>query len=86
MLDLRGVQERAIVARYNVQFGDEDIPDNSELLFVAFKCMQWATTALHNYMHEFHAYRDHDKCNVQNPSIPAAHQLTQLRKLYNKNV
>jgi hypothetical protein len=40
--------------------------------------------ALQKYMHEFHADRDHAMCNIQNRSIPAV-QLTQLRKLSNKN-
>jgi hypothetical protein len=41
--------------------------------------------ALQKYMHEFQAGRDHAMCNIQNRSIPAV-QLTQLRKLSNKNV
>jgi hypothetical protein len=41
-------------------------------------------SALQQYMHEFHADRDHAMCNIQNRSIPEL-QLTQLRKLSNKN-
>jgi hypothetical protein len=37
------------------------------------------------YMHEFLADRDHAMYNIQNRSIPVV-QLTQLRKLPNKNV
>jgi hypothetical protein len=36
-------------------------------------------------MHEFHADRDHAMSNIQNRSIPVV-QLTQLRKLSNKNL
>jgi hypothetical protein len=43
-----------------------------------------AIRALQKYMHEFHEDRDHAMCNIQNRSIPAV-QLTQLRKLSNKD-
>jgi hypothetical protein len=39
--------------------------------------------ALHKYMHEIHADRDHGMCNIQNRTIPVA-QLTQLKKLSTK--
>jgi hypothetical protein len=43
-----------------------------------------ANGALQKDMHEFHADRDHAMCNIQNRSILAV-QLTQLRKLSNKD-
>jgi hypothetical protein len=43
-----------------------------------------AYRALQKYMDEFHGDRDHAMCNFQIRSIPAV-QLTQLRKLSNKN-
>jgi hypothetical protein len=48
------------------------------------KVVEATNRALQKYMHEFHADRDHAMCNIQNRSIPAV-QLTQLRKLCNKN-
>jgi hypothetical protein len=43
-----------------------------------------AQTYVQEDMHKFHADRDHAMCNIQNRSFPVV-QLTQLRKLSNKN-
>jgi hypothetical protein len=61
----------------------ESCPQGRPVLCVAPEHIV-AYRALQKYMHEFHADRDHAMCNMQNRSIPAV-QLTQLRKLSNKN-
>jgi hypothetical protein len=59
-------------------------PQTSQLLTLYLVTGKQISKQLQKYMHEFHSDRDHAMCNIQNRSIPAV-QLTQLRKLSNKN-